>query len=43
MLAMKTFHTAETKYKQEHNPDPPRNPIERNHKGLHLENEVANC
>ena len=26
---------------EEHNPDPWRNPIERNHMGLHLENEVA--
>ena len=26
---------------EEHKPDPSRNPIERNHMGLHLENEVA--
>jgi len=26
---------------EEHNPDPWRNPIERNHMGLHLENEVT--
>ena len=26
---------------EEHKPDPWRNPIERNHEGLHLENEVA--
>jgi len=26
---------------EEHKPDPWRNPIERNHMGLHLENEVA--
>ena len=28
---------------EEHKPDPWRNPIERNHMGLHLENEVASC
>jgi len=28
-------------YLREHKPDPWRNPIERNHMGLHLENEVA--
>ena len=27
--------------REEHKPDPWRNPIERNHMGLHLENEVA--
>ena len=28
---------------EEHKPDPWHNPIERNHMGLHLENEVASC
>jgi len=28
---------------EEHKPDPWFNPIERNHMGLHLENEVASC
>jgi len=28
---------------EEHKPDPWRNPIERNHMGLYLENEVASC
>jgi len=28
---------------EEHKPDPWRNPIEINHMGLHLENEVASC
>jgi len=28
---------------EEHKPDPCRNTIERNHVGLHLENEVASC
>jgi len=28
---------------KEHKPDPWRNPIERNHMGFHLDNEVASC
>jgi len=28
---------------EEHKPDPWRNPIERNHMGLHLKNEVTSC
>ena len=28
---------------EEHKPDPWRNPIERNHMALHLDNEVASC
>ena len=28
---------------EEHKPDPWRNPLQRNHTGLHLENEVASC
>jgi len=28
---------------EEHKPDPWRNPVERNHMGLHLVNEVASC
>jgi len=40
-VLIRTFSSEIFREEEEHNPDPLRNPIERNHMGLLLENEVA--